>query len=184
MFNEAFGGFDYLRNAAWARQLDPSRLINESSGFPWHGGGEVRDSHGGVPAKEMKGVFLISEDGTPSIGVSGHQWPHAWTYHSYDPKTGQEMDFLAYYNKHRDTAVLPTITPEASAWLTQKVSAMFAEHLRNAPESGLSGDFYCQLVDVETECDGLMSYDRVMPKVDAQKVAEAIHAAMPKIVTK
>lgn len=182
MFNEAFGGFDYLRNVAWARKLDPSRLTNESSGFPWHGGGDVRDSHSGVPPKEANCVGLISEDGTPSIGVSGHEWPHAWTYHSYDPKTGREMDFLAYYNQHRETAVLPTITPEASAWLTQKVSEMFAKHLRNSPKTGLSGDFYCQIVDVETECDGLMSYDRVVAKVNALKIAEAIRSSMPKLL--
>jgi len=33
-FNEAFGGFDYIRNAAWVKSMDSSRLINESSGVP------------------------------------------------------------------------------------------------------------------------------------------------------
>ena len=78
--------------------------------------------------------------------------------------------------------MLPSITPEASAWLTQKVGAMFANHLRNSPETGLSGDFYCQIVDVETECNGLMSYDRAIPKVDAKKIAEMIRSNAPKLL--
>jgi len=181
MFNEAFGGFDYLRNVAWAMSLDPSRLVNESSGFPWHGGGHVRDAHGGIPDKNTGAITLSSEDGTASIGVSGHMWPHAWTYHSYDPSTGQDMDFLAYYNKHPDTATIPTITPAGKDWLTKQVSSMFSDHLKNSPQTGLSGDFYCQITDVETECDGLMSYDRAVPKVDAKQVAAAIRAATPKL---
>jgi hypothetical protein len=178
MFNESFGGFDYLRNVAWAHQLDPSRLTNESSGFPWHGGGNVRDSHSGIPGKDPTCIGIWSEDGTPSIGVTGHEWPHAWTYYSYNPATGKTMDFLAYYNRHPKTAVLPGITPASKIWLTKKVSHMFAHHLQNAWHTALSGDFYCQIVDVETECDGLMSYDRAVAKVFADDVKGAIQKAL------
>ena len=178
MFNESFGGFDYLRNVAWAHQLDPSRLANESSGFPWHGGGNVRDSHSGIPGKDPTCIGICSEDGTPSIGVTGHEWPHAWTYYSYNPATGKTMDFLAYYNRHPKTAVLPGITPASKIWLTKKVSHMFSHHLQNAWYTALSGDFYCQIVDVETECDGLMSYDRAVPKVFADDVKGAILKAL------
>lgn len=31
-------------------------------------------------------------------------------YGSYDPKTGKSMDFLAFYNKNKETAVLPDLT--------------------------------------------------------------------------
>ncbi len=184
LFNEAFGGFDTSRNTAWTRRLDPSRLVNESSGFPWHGGGDVRDGHGGLSYKDPHAVGIVSEAGTPSLGCAGHQWPHAWSYGSYDPKTGKSMDFLAFYNKNRDTAVLPDITPEASAWLTKQVGDFFGGFLRNTSQTGLSGLFYCQLVDVETECDGLISYDRAVSKVDAAKVAEAIRANTPKLLVK
>ena len=178
MFNESFGGFDYLRNVAWAHQLDPSRLANESSGFPWHGGGDVRDSHSGIPGKDPGCIGIWSEDGTPSIGVPGHEWPHAWTYHSYNPATGKTMDFLAYYNRHPKTAKLPGLTPASRIWLTKKVSDMFSFHLRDAWHTALSGDFYCQIVDVETECDGLMSFDRAVAKVDAPAVQAAIQNAL------
>lgn len=180
MFNEAFGGFDYLKNVAWAKKMDPSRLVSESSGFPWHGGGDVRDSHGSPPDLASGCLNILSEEGTSSLGVAGHMWPHAWTYHSYDPATGQEMDFLKYYNEHRDTAILPTVTPAAKVWLTKVVSQRFLERLHPATNRGVRGAFYCQLVDVETECDGLMSYDRAVPKVDANKIAAALKT-LPKL---
>ncbi len=88
------------------------------------------------------------------------------------------MDFLAYYNRHPKTAVLPGITPASKIWLTKKVSHMFSHHLQNAWYTALSGDFYCQIVDVETECDGLMSYDRAVPKVFADDVKGAILKAL------
>ena len=37
----------------------------------------------------------------------------------------------------------------------------------------MTGQFYCQLYDTESECDGLVSYDRQVWKVDP----EVIHAA-------
>lgn len=89
------------------------------------------------------------------------------------------MDFLAFYNKHKDTAVLPDITPDAKIWLDKQVSDFFSDFLRNTSQTGRSGQFYCQLIDVETECDGLISYDRVVPKVDPGKIAEAIRSSMP-----
>jgi len=181
LFNEAFGGFDYIRNVKWIEQKDPSRLVNESSGFPWHGGGKVRDGHGGLNYKDPNGIGIISEWGTASLGCAGHQWPHSWSYGSYDPKTGKEMDFLAYYNKNKETAVLPDITPEAGIWLTNKVSDFFVRFLSNTAKTGLSGQFYCQLTDVETECNGLISFDRAVTKIDPSKVADAIRANTPKL---
>ena len=184
LFNEAFGGFDYADNTAWVKQMDPSRLVDESSGFPFHGTGDVADGHGGIPFKDPKRITIISEWGTASLGCAGHQWPHAWSYGSYDPKTGKEMDFLAYYNKNKEAAVLPDITPEASVWLTKKVGNFFGEFLREASKTGRSGQFYCQLIDVETECNGLISFDRAVSKVDPAKVAETIRANMPKLQAK
>lgn len=49
-FNEGWGQHDTLRYAAWIKRLDPSRLVDEASGFPWHGGGDIQDNHGGASA--------------------------------------------------------------------------------------------------------------------------------------
>jgi hypothetical protein len=176
MFNEAFGGFDYVRNARWAKQLDPSRFVDESSGFPWHGVGDVRDCHGGVPPKFKHQFGITSEDGGWGIRAPGHTWPDAWTYHSFDAATGRSMDFMAAQNKDKSLKI-PPVDPASKAWMTREVCGLFHNFLSNTNESGQSGDFYCQIVDVETECDGLLSYDRAVWKVDPEAVRSAIEKA-------
>lgn len=181
VFNEAFGGFDYAQNAALVKEIDGSRLVDESSGFPWHGSGDVLDGHGAPDYKDKNRVSIISESITANFGAAGHQWPYSWSYISYDTKTGKEMDFMSSYLKNKETAVLPNLTPEAKIWLTKKVGDFYGSFLKESPQSGLSGRFYCQLIDVETECDGLMSYDREVPKVDAGQVAKDIRGNTPKL---
>jgi hypothetical protein len=47
-------------------------------------------------------------------------------------------------------------------------------------EKGLSAAVYTQLTDVETECNGLMTYDRAVTKVDAQQAFDAlVHGKYP-----
>ncbi len=177
MFNEAFGGFDYIRNARWAKQLDPSRFVDESSGFPWHGVGDVRDNHGGVPAKFDHQFGITSEDGGWGLGAPGHVWPGAWTYHSYKPKTGHSMDFLAAQNKDK-ALPMPAVTDASKAWMTREVAGLFRRFIENTNQSAQSGDFYCQIVDVETECDGLLSYDRAVWKVNPEEIRSTIQSAL------
>ncbi len=176
MFNEAFGGFDYARNAAWAKELDPTRFVDESSGFPWHGVGDVRDNHGGVPPKFPHQFGITSEDGGWGLGARGHTWPHAWTYRSYNAITGHTLDFLAAQNKNKSLPI-PALTDTSKEWMTREVAGLFHNFLTNTNQSAQSGDFYCQIVDVETECDGLLSYDRAVWKVDPELVREAIQKA-------
>jgi beta-galactosidase/beta-glucuronidase len=178
MFNEAFGGFDYVRNAAWAKELDPTRFVDESSGFPWHGVGDVRDCHGGVPPKFPHQFGITSEDGGWGLSVPGHVWPHAWTYRSYNARTGRTMDFLAAQNKNHNLSI-PALTPASGAWMTREVAGLFHNFVYNTNQSAQSGDYYCQIVDVETECDGLLTYDRAVWKVDP----EVIHTTIQKALT-
>jgi hypothetical protein len=47
-------------------------------------------------------------------------------------------------------------------------------------EKGLSAAVYTQLTDVETECNGLMTYDRAVTKVDAAQAFDAlVHGKFP-----
>ena len=68
--------------------------------------------------------------------------------------------------------------------MTQQVGSFFGNFLRNTSRTWVSGLFYCQLVDVETECNGLLSFDREVPKVDAEKVAESILKNSPPLQVK
>jgi hypothetical protein len=44
----------------------------------------------------------------------------------------------------------------------------------------LSGAVYTQTADVETECNGLLTYDRAVDKLDATMIATAIHSEREK----
>jgi hypothetical protein len=65
---------------------------------------------------------------------------------------------------------LPDVNPQTVAWMTKQVGDLYGKFIANANETGQSGDFFCQLVDVETECDGLISYDRAVIKVDIDEI--------------
>src|SRR6266851_1207639 len=58
------------------------------------------------------------------------------------------------------------------AQLTSKYVA-FARKLAQLKEKGLSAAVYTQITDVETEANGLLTYDRAVIKPDLEKVAAA-----------
>ncbi len=170
MFNEGWGQFDTLRFAKWAKELDPTRLIDEASGFPWHGGGDVADNHGGIPPKDPHRIGITSEDGGYGLSSPGHDWSNkVWTYRTYDSKTGGEMSGMIE-DLH---GKLPPVNDASRMWMTRKVRSMYRALWLNKDETGQSGDFFCQLIDVETECDGLLSYDRAVWKVDPSIIRAA-----------
>jgi len=168
MFNEGWGQCNTLRYAAWAKELDPSRLVDEASGFPWHGGGDVADNHGGIPPRFANKIGITSEDGGFGIGGKGHVWTVGtiWTYRTCDPATGDVISGMVK-QAHGN---LPDVNPQTVAWMTKQVGDLYAKFIADANETGQSGDFFCQLVDVETECDGLISYDRAVIKVDIDEI--------------
>lgn len=91
MFNEGWGQNETLRHAAWAKMLDPSRLIDEASGFPRHGGGDIIDTHGGIAPTQEGKISLDSETAGYGIEALGHSWPGVhWATGTYDPETGKE----------------------------------------------------------------------------------------------
>jgi len=170
MFNEGWGQYDTLRNAAWAKELDPTRLIDEASGFPRHGGGDVHDCHGGIPPKAANRISLDSE--TLGIGLStpGHDWPgKLWSTGTYDPATSGEIAGKGLY----------PLDEAAKQWYTQVVRGFYAEMWRSKDHTGSSGDFKVQLYDVETECNGLLSYDRAVWKVDPAPIRLACRNEIP-----
>jgi hypothetical protein len=169
LFNEGWGQHDTLRYARWARQLDPTRLIDEASGFPWHGGGDVLDTHGGTPPKDARCIGITSETGGWGVSTPGHAWcPKAWAGLTYDPNTGGSQSGTEEVLHGK----LPPLDDASRQWMTQQVRRLFRGLWANKDESGASGLCYCQLVDVETECNGLLSYDRAVFKVNVAPVAE------------
>ena len=159
-FNEGWGQHDTLRYARWIKELDPSRLVDEASGFPWHGGGDIQDNHGGVSAPNPRQIGIVSENGGFGLATPGHDWPcEIWTYHSYDAQTDGTLDALGLELKG---ARMPRLDAKSEAWFTREVAALYENLWRQKDDRGMTGQFFCQLYDTESECDGLVSYDRAV----------------------
>ena len=166
LFNEGWGQHDTVATAAWAKQLDPTRLIDEASGFPRHGAGDILDVHGGIPPKSDHEISIDTENGSVGLQSPGHDWPgKLWTPQTYDPATG---GMVPPKDGH-----LALTNDESKLWFTRHVRGMFHALWANTDQTGQTGDSYCQIVDVETEEDGLISYDRAVWKVDPDPIRKA-----------
>lgn len=151
VFNEGWGQYDTVRLTKLVKDMDPSRLVNSASGGHDLLCGDFTDIHvypGPVgPKAEPARVAAIGEFGGYALGTPGHTWNEtAWGYRR-------------------------AATPEA-------LTAVFVDAWRKVWQlkdaEGLSAAVYTQITDVEAECNGLMTYDRAVVKVDAQKAAAAV----------
>jgi hypothetical protein len=150
-FNEGWGQYDTRRIAAWVKEYDPSRLVDQASGWSDMGTGDVHDIHDypgpASPDPEPQRAAVLGEFGGLGLPVAGHMWlpDKGWGYRSF--KSPDELT-EAYLN--------------------------LAELLRPlVGQPGLSAAVYTQTTDVEIEINGLMTYDRAQVKPDAGRLAAA-----------
>ena len=148
-FNESQSQHDTPQLVNMVKQLDPSRLVNEASGGSYIGAGDVFDEHHYPPPECPKPndwqALACGEYGGIGFNIPGHTW------------TGKGS---GYTDVHE---------PEDLLGLYAEWSQMI-KGFRD--QQGLSAVVYTQLTDVETEINGLMTYDRIT-KVDPAKVAQA-----------
>jgi len=143
LFNEGWGQYDTERLAKWLKSLDPSRLVDDSSGWTDKRVGDLIDLHSypGPDSRppEPERATVLGEFGGLGLGVPGHTWSKRfWGY--------QPMP---------DAAVL-------AASYQKLFDRVYSLH----EGSGLSAAIYTQTTDVETECNGLLTYDREVSKID------------------
>jgi hypothetical protein len=149
-FNEGWGQYDTTRIVDRIKQLDPTRLVNNASGWADRGVGDVHDIHSypgpDAPANEPDRAAVLGEFGGLGLPVKGHTWQNEknWGYQSFEN---------------------PENLTQAYRELIQK--------LRVLVEEGLSAAIYTQTTDVEIEVNGLMTYDRAVIKMDPEQVAKA-----------
>jgi hypothetical protein len=149
-FNEGWGQHDTPRYSKLVKEWDPTRLVNEASGWTNRGSGDVRDIHSypgpAAPPNEEKRVAVLGEFGGLGLPVKGHTWQDEknWGYRSY----------------------------ETREQLTEAYVTLLGR-LRPLIGRGLSAAVYTQTTDVEVEVNGYMTYDRAMIKADARQMAEA-----------
>ena len=142
-FNEAWGQFKVLEIVEWTKNYDPSRLVNPASGGNHYDVGDMIDMHN-YPEPAM-GLFdskrsnVLGEFGGIGLAVEGHLWESGrnWGYVQY--KTSEEAT-KAYI----DLAVI----------------------LKKLIPYGYSAAVYTQTTDVESEVNGLMTYDRKVIKLN------------------
>ena len=149
-FNEGWSQFDTEAVVAFTREQDPSRLINSASGGNHRHCGDILDSHN-YPIPKMllrsdgEQIDLVGEYGGIGCAIEGHTWqPDGnWGYKGLC-ENGEEV--LEKYRDYALNYLLPLIA------------------------DGISGAVYTQTTDVEVEVNGLMTYDRKVIKIDAEKL--------------
>jgi len=149
-FNEGWGQYDTPRIVELTRKLDPTRLVNNASGWTDNKVGDVHDIHSypgpAAPPVEETRAIVLGEFGGLGLPVRGHTWQDEknWGYRSYESREALTDAYLALIG-----------------------------NLRPLIGGGLSAAVYTQTTDVEIEVNGLLTYDRAMIKVDADKVRAA-----------
>ncbi|MBA3937105.1 MAG: glycoside hydrolase family 2 [Planctomycetes bacterium] len=168
IFNESGGRHDTAELVNKAKALDPSRLVNRDSGAgyesdaPGEDGkiGDVDDVHSypppAHPAPDAHQAAACGEYGGIGHLLKGHLYRgDDFAYETYTMAATQEDLHDGY--------------------------GVFTAHLKDYRENfGLSAAVYTEITDVETEINGLLSYDRVL-KVDPARIrlANALQYVLP-----
>ncbi len=156
IFNEGWGQYETARLASWAQGYDTTRLINPASGWLDMGPevGDVRDMHRypgpAKPDMEEVRVAVLGEFGGQALPMEEHLWVkdlEKAPTHFETSKTAEDLqaEYRGLYEK-----LYPLI------------------------DEGLSAAVYTQTTDVESEVNGLMTYDREVIKMDLDTL-KAIH---------
>ena len=147
-FNEAWGQFDTEKVVEFTNKQDPTRLINSASGGNHRNCGNFLDLHNyPEPSQYLKVENLINilgEFGGLGLDIKGHTWKDDnWGYKTFKTK--------------------------------EEVTEKYEEYINLIINSfkGFSAAIYTQTTDVETEINGLITYDRAEIKVDKGRIKAA-----------
>lgn len=150
-FNEGWGQHNTRALVAQVQQMDPSRLVDDASGWNDRGVGNINDTHAypgpwcSVP--ETNRAVVDGEFGGISMIVPGHMW---------------SKEVVGY------GSTLP------NRWtLTQKYQGLLKEVYRLRDTRGMSAFVYTQLTDLEQESNGMLTYDRAVVRPIASIVTAA-----------
>ncbi len=158
VFNEGWGQYDTARMVEFVRNLDPTRPITNATGWTDDGSGDVVDIHAypgpAAPPREARRISVLGEFGGLGLPIEGHTWQkESWGYRGVADR----------------------------AELTERYVDMWRSVHALGQSDGLAAAIYTQLTDVETECNGLATYDRAIVKVDVARVAAAHRGEFPKV---
>ena len=149
IFNEGWGQFDAKDVYEELKELDKTRLFDHASGWHDQGVSDVKSMHVYFKkvkvkktAKPMQRATILSEFGGFQLKIEGHYQEGKKTYKSFDNK---------------------------DSWLERYTKSIEEDVIKNIP-NGLSACVYTQLSDVEDECNGFITFDREVIKVDPSDI--------------
>ena len=154
LFNEGWGQFDSVRLTNTLRELDPTRLIDSTSGWYDQGAGDFLSRH--VYMKKIK-LKPSSDRMLALTEFGGYSW---------------RLDDHAYAAKNFGYA-----TVKDQKDLEARIAKLFRKQVIPAKAQGLCMTVYTQLCDVEGETNGLLTYDRKVTKV-SQKLMVALNGEL------
>ena len=151
-FNEGWGQFETASIAALVKTLDGSRLVSATSGWSDRNVGDMSDIHvypgPDMPALEAARAAVLGEFGGQALVVREHLWQADLSRAPGHIRTSQTAEDL------------------------QKVYEGLIAKLMQLKKQGLSAAVYTQTTDVETEVNGIMTYDRQLIKMDAERLKQ------------
>jgi len=139
------------------RKWDPSRLINEASGWNDHGVSNIEDHHSYPTSAEIKlkpnRVVVNGEYGGGGLLIKEHVW---------------DAEHFFQYKGLEDP-------PHLQKFFIDRLATVRAHAIY-----GLGAAIYTQITDVEIEISGLMTYDRAMIKVkDEEEIKKYVDRLYP-----
>ena len=147
IFNEGWGQFNADDHYEQVLFADSSRLIDATSGWFHQKKSDLDSRHVYFRNKRLKGTdmpLFLSECGGFTRPIEGHMFNPAAQY-GYGATDSEEA-------------------------LTAKIEKMWNEMVLPSIKDGLCGLVYTQLSDVEDEINGLYTYDRVLCKVNKERM--------------
>jgi len=157
VFNEGWGAYDQGRLTQWVKTFDPSRLVNGHTGENVFQGSpadtlqkwpnsDLADIHE-YPGPEIPPALPGKARALGEFGGIGVSMPtHLWNERGWG------------YGNAVTLAVLP-----------QRFAAMI-DSVKRLEARGLTASIYTQPYDVESELNGLMTYDRAIAKIPVAEV--------------
>ncbi|MEZ4849584.1 MAG: glycoside hydrolase family 2 TIM barrel-domain containing protein [Bacteroidia bacterium] len=142
-FTEGKGQFQTNGMVSFLKFWDQTRLINAASGWTDRGSGDILDVYdfGFFPKENRKNRALVmGKSGRFTFPVAGHLWAE------FPKDQASTNQFETLYHQY---------------W--EKVNTWQAD-------SGLSGVIFHQLIDVEDEVDGLVTFDREVVKINSLQI--------------
>jgi beta-galactosidase/beta-glucuronidase len=155
-FNEGWGQYDTCRISRWVKEYDPGRLVNAVSGWALRSCGDIYDIHTYQkdltrPEIQKDRATVIGEFGGIGYPIEGHLWNpkmRNWGYQTYHSIEELFDNYVYKFNQ-----------------------------IVEMKKEGVSAAVYTQTTDVEGEVNGLMTYDREVVKMPAEKLRE-IHKVL------